>query len=241
MDTIGEVLERNERFHPHREALVFEDRRHTYRSLLDRIRRLADGLHRLGLQRQERVSILAMNCMEYMELLGAGDWAGYIVSTLNFRLAPSELEWILGDVAPRILVFEAQYIDVVAALRAKLPGIAHYVCIGGTPPEWATSFDEVVRQGAPEGLPFRSGRDDLGVLVYTSGTTGRPKGAMRRQWRWVATAEGGAYASEFASDTRVLLATPAFHVGVIGYALQAYWFAGCVVLQRAFDPAKVLQ
>src|SRR4051812_19278364 len=103
MQTIGELLERNERFYPHKEALVFEDRRHTYRTLLSRVKQLADGLHRIGLRRQDRVAILAMNCMEYLELLSAGDWAGFIVSTLNFRLAVPELEWIARDSAPRVL------------------------------------------------------------------------------------------------------------------------------------------
>ena len=87
MHTIGELLERNARFYPHKEALVFEARRHTYRTLLDRVKRLADGLHRVGLRRQDRVAILAANCVEYMELLAAGDWAGFIVATLNFRLS----------------------------------------------------------------------------------------------------------------------------------------------------------
>ena len=241
MLTIGELLERNERFYPDREALVFEGRRHTYRTLLARVKRLADGLHQLGLHRQDRVAILAVNCVEYMELLGAGDWAGFIVATLNFRLATPELEWIATDAAPRILVFEAQYADVVADLRAGLPDIEQYICIGGTPPSWAHGFEWVIERGAPEGPPFRAGPHDFGALVYTSGTTGRPKGAMRSQWRWVATAEGGAYASDFTSDTRALLATPAFHVGVIGYALQVYWHAGCVVLLRGFDPAQVLK
>ncbi|WP_022979118.1 AMP-binding protein [Ideonella sp. B508-1] len=241
MQTIGELLERNERFYPNKEAVVFESRRHTYRSLLGRVRRLADGLHKLGMIRQDRCAILAMNCMEYMELLGAGDWAGYIVTTLNFRLAEPEIQWILGDVKPKVLVFEAQYADAVERLRAKLPDIEHFVCIGGTPPAWARGFEVVVDSGTPEGPPFRSLPDDFGAMVYTSGTTGRPKGALRSQWRWVATAEGGSYASEFSSRTRVLLATPAFHVGVIGYAVQAYWYAGCVVLQRSFEPAAVLK
>jgi acyl-CoA synthetase (AMP-forming)/AMP-acid ligase II len=108
MHTIGELLERNARFYPHKEALVFEARRHTYRTLLDRVKRLADGLHRIGLRRQDRVAILAANCVEYMELLAAGDWAGFIVATLNFRLAAPELEWIANDASPRVLVFEAQ-------------------------------------------------------------------------------------------------------------------------------------
>jgi acyl-CoA synthetase (AMP-forming)/AMP-acid ligase II len=241
MLTIGELLERNARFYPHKEALVFEAQRHTYRTLLDRVKRLADGLHRIGLRRQDRVAILAANCVEYMELLAAGDWAGFIVATLNFRLAAPELEWIAKDATPRMLVFEAQYTDLVGELRGRLPGIEQYVCIGGAAPAWAHGFEEVVGRGDAAGPPFRSRPHDFGALVYTSGTTGRPKGALRSQWRWVATAEGGAYASEFTSETRALLATPAFHVGVIGYALQVYWHAGCVVLQRGFDAARVLQ
>jgi len=241
MNTIGELLERNARFYPNREALVFEDKRYTYRQLVERARRVADGLHRLGLRRQDRVAILAMNCAEYIELLCAGDCAGYIVATVNFRLAVPEIEWMLRDSTPRILVFEAQYTETVAALRARLPGIQTFVCIGAAVPAWAQGFDAIAQAASPEGPPFRAEPRDYGPLVYTSGTTGRPKGALRSQWRWVATAEGGAYGSDFTSDTRVLLATPAFHVGVIGYAIQAYWHAGTVVLQRSFDAAKVLE
>ena len=240
MQTIGELLERNARFYPHKEALVCEGRRYSYRQLVDRMRRVADGLHRLGLRRQDRVAILAMNCAEYMEVLGAGDWAGFIVATVNFRLAAPEMEWMLGDATPRVLVFEAQYADLVAGLRARLPGIVAYVCIGGSAPDWAHGSEDMVASGSPDGPPFRSQPNDYGPLVYTSGTTGRPKGALRSQWRWVATAEGGVYASELSSETRALLTTPAFHVGVIGYALQVYWHAATVVLHRGFDAANVL-
>jgi acyl-CoA synthetase (AMP-forming)/AMP-acid ligase II len=240
MRTIGELLERNAKFYPHKEALVCGSRRLTWRELVDRARRLADGLHRLGLARQDRVAIFAMNCPEYMELLSAGDWAGYIVTTVNFRLAPPEIEWLLGDSSPRILVFEAQYADLVDGLRGKLSGIQAYVCIGPDAPSWAQPLEAVVASGSASGPPFRSQPEDYGALVYTSGTTGRPKGALRSQWRWVATAEGGAYASDFTSDTRVLLATPAFHVGVIGYALQAAWHAGTVVLHRSFEADAIL-
>ena len=76
MRTIGELIERNARFFPRKEALVCGGRRLSWSDLAARARRLADGLHRLGVQRQDRVAILAMNCPEYMELLSAGDWAG---------------------------------------------------------------------------------------------------------------------------------------------------------------------
>jgi acyl-CoA synthetase (AMP-forming)/AMP-acid ligase II len=241
MRTIGELLERNARFYPNKEALVCGGRRLTWRELVQRATQLADGLHQLGLQRQDRVAILSMNCPEYMELLSAGDIAGYIVATVNFRLAAPEVQWLLGDCTPRILVFEAQYAELVDNLRARLPHIQSYICIGGVAPSWALAFEAVLESGAAIGPPFRSQPEDFGPLVYTSGTTGRPKGALRSQWRWLATAEGGAYASDFTSDTRALLATPAFHVGVIGYALQAAWHAGTVVLHRSFNADEILQ
>ena len=150
MRTIGELLERNARFYPDQEALVFEGQRRNYRQLVERTKRLADGLHRVGLARQDRVAILAMNCIEYMELLCAGDWAGFIVTTLNFRLAVPEIEWILRDAAPRVLVFEAQYADVVAQLRGKVPGLETCICIGGGAPAWAIEFEAMLNAGSPE-------------------------------------------------------------------------------------------
>ncbi len=238
--TIGELLERNAHYFPHREALVCDGTRLTYRQLLDRAKRLSDGLYQLGLRRQDRIAILSMNNASYIELLSAGDYAGYIVTTINFRLAPPEIEWLLGDSLPRILVFEAQYADLVDSLRPRLKGIEAYICIGSAGPEWAHSFEVVINSGAPAGPPIRSKPEDYGPLVYTSGTTGRPKGTLRSQWRWVETAKFGAQLSECNSDTRILLTTPAFHVGVIGYALQAYWVAGAIILHRSFDASRVI-
>jgi acyl-CoA synthetase (AMP-forming)/AMP-acid ligase II len=244
MKTIGALLARNARIYPEREALVCGGVRHTYRSFHATALRVADGLHKLGLNRQDRVAILSMNNPQYMELLAAGDAAGYMVVTLNFRLAAPEIEWLLGDAAPRILVFEAQYAATVDGLRSRLRGIERFVCIpdgsDAGVPSWARPWQSLL-DGSDEGPPFRSQPSDYGPLVYTSGTTGRPKGALRSQWRWLATAEGGAQNSEFNSDTRVLLTTPAFHVGVIGYAVQAWWSAATVVLHRSFDPVQVLQ
>ncbi|HSW26536.1 MAG TPA: AMP-binding protein [Burkholderiaceae bacterium] len=241
LQTIGELLERNARFHPEREALVCEGRRLSHRQLLERAKRLADGLHRMGLRRQDRVAILSMNNAEYIELLAAGDWAGFIVATVNFRLAAAEIEWLLGDATPRVLVFEAQYAQLVGALRPRLATIEAYVCIGGRAPDWARDYEAVIAEGSPEGPPFRSQAQDYGPLVYTSGTTGRPKGALRAQWRWVRTADAGSRMSELDSDSRMLLTTPAFHVGVIGYALQVRWCAGTLVLHRGFDAANVIR
>lgn len=92
-----------------------------------------------------------MNNAEYIELLAAGDWAGYIVATVNFRLAAAEVEWLLGDATPRVLVFEAQYAALVDTLRPRLATVEAYVCIGGPAPGWANDYEAVVEQGSPKG------------------------------------------------------------------------------------------
>ena len=136
MKTLGEVIERNARFYPDKEALVDERRRVTHAQLLKRAKRLSSALYQKGLRRQDRVAILSMNCVEYYEAYRACDWAGYIMATVNFRLVAREIAWILKDAAPKALIFEAQYTALVDELRAALPDIETYICIGAAP-AWA--------------------------------------------------------------------------------------------------------
>ncbi len=140
---------------------------------------------------------------------------------------------------PRVLVFEAQYAQLVDALRARLAGHRAYVCIGGT----RAGLGARLRGGGRARVRPRARRSARSRRTTAPWSTPAappavPRARCAAQWRWVRTAEGGAYTSEFNSDTRVLLATPAFHVGVIGYALQVRWHAGTLVLQRGFDAAQ---
>ena len=159
MRTLGEMIERNERFHADHPALVYADRRLTHGQIAARARRFSGALYERGLRRQDRVAILAMNCAEYYESYRACEWAGFILATVNFRLAPAEILYILKDAAPKALVFEAQYADVVNELRSALPEIEQYICIGDAP-DWAVSFETVLAAGREEGPPIRSNPED---------------------------------------------------------------------------------
>lgn len=181
-----------------------------------------------------------MNCAEYYETYRACEWAGFILATVNFRLAPAEILYILQDAAPKALVFEAQYATVVDGLRAQLPGIEQYICIGDTP-AWAVSFEAVMEAGSVEGPPIRSNPEDYAYLMYTSGTTGRPKGVVRTQQAMCVTAESCALVSEFSGNTRVLQTTPAFHVGGIGFVNSVAWMGGTTVVHRGFEPKQMLE
>jgi acyl-CoA synthetase (AMP-forming)/AMP-acid ligase II len=240
MQTIGELIERNAYYYPNREALIYEGRRITHGQFASRVRRLSDALFKLRLRRQERIAILAMNCSEYFEVYGAGEWTGYVVVTVNFRLAPPEILHVLKDSGSKMLVFESQYGGLVNSLQPHLGEVSEYICIGSECPDWATPYDALLASGAEAGPPIRSRPDDLGFLIYTSGTTGRPKGVARTQRSICAMADSCAFDSEFTGDSRILLNTPAFHSGAKGYHLAASWRGATSVLQRSFIPLQAL-
>ena len=241
MQTIGELIERNAHFYPDREALIFDGRRITHGMFAARVRQLSDSIYKLGLRRQERVAILAMNCSEYFEVYGAGEWAGYMIVTVNFRLAPPEILHVLNDSGSKMLVFEAQYAPLIEALKPQLTGVSCYLCIGSECPTWAQPYEDMLQTGAEGGPPIRSRPDDFGFLIYTSGTTGRPKGVVRTQRSICEIADSCAVDSEFTGDSRVLLNTPAFHSGAKGYHLAASWRGATAVLHRSFVPLQTLE
>jgi acyl-CoA synthetase (AMP-forming)/AMP-acid ligase II len=240
MRTLGDLITRAARLSPDDVALVQGDRRFTHAQHLERARRLASALHRAGCARQDRVAVLAMNCTEYAEAFSAAWLSGYILSTVNFRLAPPEIAWVLGDTAPRALMFEAQYAEVVAGLKAALPSIEIFVCIGEAP-AWAVAYEDFLQTGDPEGAPLEARADDIAHIIYTSGTTGRPKGVMRSHRAELAMGECVCLAMDVRPRGRMLEVMPMFHAGAQSSMLAQMWRGGEIHIHRAFDPEAVLK
>jgi acyl-CoA synthetase (AMP-forming)/AMP-acid ligase II len=240
MQTLGELVERNARCFPEAEAFVQGKRRLTHAQLAARARRLASGLYDLGLRRQDRVGILAMNGIEYCEFFAAAELSGYIATMLNFRLTVPELSWLIKDSGIRVLIFEERYASVVEQLRAQFPDITHCVCIG-SPPSWAVGYEALLAASSEAGPPIRSKPDDYVYLWYTSGTTGRPKGVALRHRKQVLSAQNQAEIAPFPGDSRILQITPMFHVGGRGYVVGGLWAGATTVIDQSFDPVRLLQ
>jgi acyl-CoA synthetase (AMP-forming)/AMP-acid ligase II len=240
MRTLGEMIERNERFFPDRDAFACGSRRVTNGQLAARARKLSSALNKRGLRRQDRVAVLAMNCLEYYETYRACDWGGFILAAVNFRLAPPEILYILGDAAPKALVFEAQYAGIVEQLRPQLRGIEVFACIGAEP-TGSVAFEALIDEGSEAGPPDRSRPEDYCYLHYTSGTTGRPKGVYRTHATGCATNTITALSSEFNGATRLLQTSPAFHVGGSGYVNAVSSMGGFVLVHKVFDPVAMLE
>ncbi len=230
---------------PDRLALVdaATGRRFTYAQFNERANRLASYfVERLHLRPGDRVSILAQNSSDYYEVLWACARVGAILNTLNWRLAEPELDYIVGDCAPRVLVHDLEFAPAAAALRAA-HGLEATLALGdGDPAEGAVPYEAALAAGRPEGVPApRLRYDDTWAILYTSGTTGRPKGAQVTYGNFFYNAVGMGAAIELTARDVNLNVLPAFHAGGLGlYAGPTHHAGGALIVQRAFDPATLL-
>ncbi|MGV8854985.1 MAG: long-chain-fatty-acid--CoA ligase [Devosia sp.] len=237
--TLADLLDNNAWKFPDETAFIWNDQHVTHSQFHERANRLASALVRLGLKRQDRVSILSQNSLAFQEVYAACEMSGLICATLNWRLAIPEMVYIVNDGAPRVMLFEAAYADTIAAMKDRLPSVEHYICIDGHF-DFALDYDSVVQAGDSAGVSMRPQPDDIAFLIYTSGTTGRPKGVMLTHAGEVAGAEIlGSDMRNSASD-RLMIMMPLFHIGAKIIQLAQHWRAGTVVVQKGFEPNAVL-
>jgi fatty-acyl-CoA synthase len=215
----------------------------TYAQLNQRANRFASYLQdTLGMQRGERISVLAQNSAAYYEILFGCGKTGVILNTLNWRLAVPELEYILNDCTPRLLIYEPEFADTVDALRSQIQA-EFYLVMGEVAPEGKSTYTEALACGSPEGIHLPPlTYDDTWAIIYTSGTTGRPKGAQVTYGNFFYNAVGMGQAIDLHSQDINLNVLPTFHIGGLGlYAGPTFHSGGTVVVMRAFDPAECLR
>jgi acyl-CoA synthetase (AMP-forming)/AMP-acid ligase II len=240
LESLGDILRGNAYRLPDETAIVHGGRRITFGEQFVRSQRLASALYRAGLRRQDRVAVLSKNSERYLEIYGAAELSGFVVATVNFRLTAAEIGYIVGDCAPKALFFEAEHADGIASLRASLPSVEQFVCIGA-PADGAFEYDAFRASGAADGAPLRSRMDDVMHLIYTSGTTGRPKGVVRTHRAEMRIADLMTTEVGVLREDVVLIMMPLFHVGARWVQLGTHLRGARIILHREFDPLEVLQ
>jgi fatty-acyl-CoA synthase len=230
---------------PERLALVdaYTGRTFTYAHLDERANRLASFLKdELGIEQGDRISILAQNSSDYYEVLFACGKMGAILNTLNWRLAVPELEYILTDCAPRVLLYEPIFAETVDELR-PLIDCEFYLAMGEEAPEGEWTYEGALATGSPRGVAMPPlTYADTWAILYTSGTTGRPKGAQVTYGNFFYNAVGMGAAIDLTSQDVNLNVLPTFHAGGLGlYAGPVFHVGGTLVVMRAFDPGEFLR
>jgi acyl-CoA synthetase (AMP-forming)/AMP-acid ligase II len=234
--TFSSILARRAAERPDDVAVTFAGSSRTWGELGRRVRQVAAALRASGLRPGDRIAVLDLNHPSCLELTLACAQVGTANAVVNFRLAPPEIIYVINDAEARILFVGPEFAGALTQIRDKLPSVEQVIHIGGEQDEyeaWLGAHDP-----ADDGHP--ASPDDCFVQLYTSGTTGFPKGAMLTHRGMLAHA--GNVAADFASGHGdvVQVAMPLFHVGGTSYALFALYAGARIVMMRVPDPALVL-
>ncbi len=225
---------------PDAPAIIDGDRAVTWAELTALRNRLARSLAGLGLRRGEHVVLYAENSLEYLLASAATRAVGLIPVPMNHRLTADEARYILDD-SDAVAVFASDaFVPMVERLREGLPKLRHAVLLGDERRPWAHHVHDLVATGNPEPLAGDAGQGLGGSMIYTAGTTGKPKGALR-----AATDPGSLVerlqAFGLAEPGHVhLVAGPMYHSAPGGFALYSHLFGAPLVVMRKFDPERAL-
>jgi acyl-CoA synthetase (AMP-forming)/AMP-acid ligase II len=237
------VLEGNVEKFPNKEAIIFGERRLTYKQLGERVDGLAQGLQRLGLKGGDTVAILLLNCSEYFEITFAVNKLGGAWLPLNYRLAGPEVTYILNHSEARMLISEKEFEPLIQGIRKDIPGVQKFIGVGKEVPAGWESYDGLVEANKGAKVPHALVElDDLHRLMYTSGTTAHPKGVMitygNLYWKNI----GHIVMFDIKPGDKTLIVGPLYHVGGMDLtATGTLNVGGSVLILRRFDTIPVLQ
>jgi len=244
----ADVLGERARLTPDAPALVMvegtgEPLRLTYRELDRRAVRAALALRGLGIRPDDRVALLSHNRVEFLDLFFAAGKGACVLVPLGTRLTAHEIAPILADSGARVLVYDGDFAPIVSALSAmpEARAIERWVTLDDVVAESHDTYDDLVSAVDPTGFAVaRRTPEDLYCLLYTSGTTGRPKGVMipHRQvaWNGYNTVAGWQLT---ATDVSPIF-TPLYHAGgLFAFLVPIFTIGGTIVLHRGFDPAEI--
>jgi fatty-acyl-CoA synthase len=225
---------------PKRPALTFEGKTATYGELQNRFDRLAGALRASGVCRGDRVAFIGLNQPAFFDVMFAAARLGAIFVPLNFRLTGPELDYIINDAGVHTIVADSAHRGVIDSIRTKLP-CKHYVSADIDADGWP-SIAKFTASAHPLASGEPVGPDEVAVIMYTSGTTGRPKGAMLTHGNiWWNNSMGLLTIDALETDVTLVVA-PLFHIGGLNVTtLTAFQKGAHVVLHRGFDPVRWLE
>jgi fatty-acyl-CoA synthase len=236
---LGATLLKRAELDPTNRAVIFEGQEWDFASVAARVRRLATALRAGGVNVGDRVGYLGVNHPAFMETMFAVTSLGAIFVPLNFRLTGPELEFIINDAGLHTLAVDDTLKPVIEPIRAALC-CTRYIGVESAGDGWE-DYSALIDAAEPLGSHVRVGQHDTAMIMYTSGTTGRPKGAMLTHGniQWNNAQAGMAFAT---GQTDIsLTAAPLFHIGGLNVTtINTLQSGAAVLIHRSFDPGKAL-
>jgi long-chain acyl-CoA synthetase len=238
---IYEILQATAERLPDKPALVCDEEILTYRALQQQVLSLAYNIQKMGIRKGDRLGLLFPNCNEMAVAYFACAALGAVAVPLNNRLTARDLTYILGDSGARMVVVGYQFFDIFQTIREGLRSLKDVIYAGPERKPGAIHFGDLLGAPEPPQTPDLA-PDDPAVIMYTSGTTGLPKGAVMTQRNVFTNARNCGAALNYRENDTTLIAVPLFHVTGLNSQLVAFVYVGgtCVLL-KAYKTAEMIR
>ncbi|GAA4532409.1 fatty-acid--CoA ligase FadD5 [Mycobacterium paraffinicum] len=236
-------LERHALMQPGAAALRFLGKTTTWGELQGRVSALADALSRRGVGFGDRVMVLMLNRPEFVESVLAINMLGGIAVPLNFRLTAAEIGFLVQDCAARVLITESVLAPVATGVRDVEPLLETIIVAGGAGDDSVLGYEDLINESGPSHEPVDIPNDSPALIMYTSGTTGRPKGAVLTHTNLTGQTMTGLYTNGADINTDVgFVGVPFFHIAGIGNMLVGMLLGIPTVIYPlgAFEPGQLL-
>jgi len=236
---LGDLLARSARKFPNKTAVVFEDKHLTYQEVDSRANAIANSLLRMGLKKGDRVSLLADNTFEWIEMYFAPAKAGLIFAPINTNIVARELEYILNYIRPKVLILQPRFVEVIESIKSQL-SIQSYVVMGSGVPGME-SYDRLIQEGSKEEPAVELDGLDPALIIFTGGTTGMPRGAVHHHRGLVYNAHAMAIDLRQNYNDVEIHITPMYHTAMASQTMCSTLLGNKHVIVSKFEAANVLE
>ncbi|TDD42030.1 long-chain-fatty-acid--CoA ligase [Saccharopolyspora elongata] len=242
--TAGDQLARHARKIPDEIALRFQDVSRSYREFDERVTRLANALRDRGVGAGDRVAVAGLNGLEIVESYFACARLGAICVPINFRLVADEIAYALDDSGACAVIVDSFLAETMATAGEKAPGVRVCLVIGGAAGEDTENYDAALAAASDEFTETVVDEQSPAFIMYTSGTTGRPKGAVLTHHNLLMHSFSSLVHNGVTADNRVwLVGVPLFHIAGVSGMLPYLLLGGRIVISASgrFDPAETVR
>jgi long-chain acyl-CoA synthetase len=239
---VGDILRRDAKLYGKKIGLIDGEKKFSYAELNHRVNRLANGLIRSGLEKGNKVAVMANNCHEFVEAYFAIAKAGLTVIPVSARLSPEEMSYIIDHSDSSFLIYQEAFQKGMDGIRKHIPQVKHFLCIRKGPQGGRDDYESFLQNFSEDEPKTQDvlNENDMVMIMYTSGATGKPKGVMTSHRNVMANTMTLSFEHHIVPEDITLLVMPFYHNGGLWPTMVHFYRGGRVILLESFDVETIL-